>query len=93
MTRRCTVVDLTEEEVKAIASLRRLAKKWPQSLELFGWSGELHVLKHIPGDMHRIGGTSVSQQRQKSVATISGIHCDGGDPSSDEVVQKGDEEE
>ncbi|MFV7762852.1 hypothetical protein ACNPKZ_20165 [Shewanella algae] len=38
-------VVLTKKEQQAIAELEKLAKKWPQSLELFSWSGSLHVFK------------------------------------------------
>ncbi len=36
---------ITKEEQKAIKSLERLAKRWPQSLSLFSWSGSLCVVK------------------------------------------------
>jgi len=36
---------ITIEEEKAIKSLERLAKKWPDTLQLFSWSGELHIFK------------------------------------------------
>jgi len=42
---RSSVVTLTKEEQKAIASLERLAKKWPKSLQLFSWSGSLEIIK------------------------------------------------
>ena len=32
---------LTVEEEKAIASLERLARRWPDSLTLFSWFGSL----------------------------------------------------
>lgn len=38
----------SEEERKAIASLKRLAKKWPESLWLFSASGSLCVMKALP---------------------------------------------
>jgi hypothetical protein len=80
-------VSLTAKEKKAIAGLQQLAKTWPTSLQLFGWSGSLCVLKHIPGDSHLVFGTSVYQQRQAVVAWIDGISGDGGEPTNDEVVQ------
>ena len=60
-------IELTVEEQKAIASLQRLAKKWPKSLQLFSWSGSLKVMKD--NDVE----TCV-------VREITGIPSDGGDP-------------
>lgn len=57
---------LTPEEERAIAALRRLAKRWPQSLRLFGASGTLQVRKGEGG-------------AQTEVATILEISADGGD--------------
>lgn len=39
------MIDLTKEEAKAINGLKRLAKKWPESLWLYSASGTLHVMK------------------------------------------------
>lgn len=36
----------TPEEAKAIASLKRLAKKWPKSLWLFSAGGSLNVMRY-----------------------------------------------
>ena len=68
-------VIVTEEEQKALRSLLRLAKKWPQSLSLFSWSGTLVAMKDGPDG------------RGCTIITIPGIPNDGGDPSSDEVNQ------
>ena len=38
-------IDLTAEEQRAIAALKKLAKSWPRTLQLFSWSGSLRVLK------------------------------------------------
>ena len=38
-------VTITKEEQKAIRKLENLAKKWPDTLELFSWSGTLCVIK------------------------------------------------
>jgi hypothetical protein len=38
-------IELTEEEKKAIAALKRVAKKWPKSLWLFSASGTLWVMR------------------------------------------------
>lgn len=37
--------ELTKEEKNAIASLKRLAKRWPDSLWLFAGSGHLCVMR------------------------------------------------
>lgn len=67
------MVELTNEEKAAIEYLQRIAKWWPKSLQLFSWSGSLHVMK--PGD----GRT----YEQASVARVT-ISSDGGDPDGDE---------
>lgn len=61
--------DLTPDEARAIRSLERLAKTWPQTLKLFSWSGSLVVM-----DADMEPGTAAS------LADIQGIPNDGGDP-------------
>ena len=66
--------DLTKEEELAIRSLKRLAKKWPKSLQLFSWSGSLTVLKaERPKDL---------VSKWYPVSKILGISNDGGDPET-----------
>jgi hypothetical protein len=60
---------LTDEERRAITALHRLAKRWPQTLKLFSWSGSLCVM--------RVG---VSPSNDAILTSISGIPNDGGDP-------------
>tara|TARA_R110002153_G_scaffold31666_1_gene96259 strand:+ start:932 stop:1171 length:240 start_codon:yes stop_codon:yes gene_type:complete len=60
-------IELTLEEQKAIASLQRLAKKWPKSLQLFSWSGSLTLIKD--NDVEKC-----------VVGSVTGIPNDGGDP-------------
>ncbi len=71
---------LTVEEKKAIASLKRLAKKWPDSLTLFSWSGSLVVFKsdewRARPDYDDLGYSASDY----NVDTIHGIPNDGGDP-------------
>lgn len=62
--------DLTDDEERAIRSLERLAKRWPRSLGLFGASGTLEVRRTSDEN----GGGA-----RYCVATILGIHADGGD--------------
>ena len=66
---------ITTEEAKAIRSLKRLAKKWPQSIRIFSQAGTLIVTK---ANSHGI---------QATVAFVEGIPNDGGDPSADELDQ------
>lgn len=68
-------VIVSVEEQKAIIALKRLAKKWPNTLSLFSWSGSLCVMKRA------------EDGRLVDVGSITGIDNDGGDPSSDEVDQ------
>lgn len=61
-------VVLTKKEQQAIAELEKLAKKWPQTLELFSWSGSLRVFKKDANGVDcDVGG-------------VIGIPNDGGDP-------------
>lgn len=65
-------VTITKKEQRAIAELKALAKRWPKTISLFGWSGTLHVFKRN------------TDGRQMDI-TIIPIYCDGGDPSEVEV--------
>ncbi len=62
--------DLTDDEVKAIRSLKRLARTWPKSLKLFSWSGSLVIM-----DADMPAGNSAILDH------IAGIPNDGGDPA------------
>lgn len=64
---------LTTEEAKAIASLQRLARRWPQSLQLVSLGGGLNVF-HFGED--KINGAF---DPDKVLASIEGIPNDGGD--------------
>jgi hypothetical protein len=67
-------ITITPEEAAAMRSLKRLAKKWPQSLKLFSWSGTLMVVKRNSDDI------------DAEIATIEGIPNDGGDPNASPEV-------
>jgi hypothetical protein len=71
-------VEPTAEEAKAIASLQRLAKRWPETLWLFSASGALHVMRKGENGEHvyldQFGGVDPDY----SLATID-IPNDGGD--------------
>jgi len=61
--------ELTPEEASAIRSLKRLAKKWPRSLTVFGWNGSMYVMD-----------SSTNKGASAVLDVVSGIPCDGGDP-------------
>jgi hypothetical protein len=63
--------ELTKEEASAIRSLERLAKKWPQTLHLFSWSGSLVVMD-----------AAMVPSEDAVFTTIMGIPNDGGDPDA-----------
>jgi hypothetical protein len=67
------MTELTDSERKAIASLKRLAKRWPQSLMLFSANGSLHVMPNVGCE----GGRG--RDNDEIIATIYGIPNDGGD--------------
>lgn len=66
--------EVTPEERRAIASLLRLAKRWPASLTLASMGGSLHV---IPSD-HRVDGNG-GLDPDEVLADIDGIPSTGGD--------------
>lgn len=61
--------ELTDAETKAIKSLKRLARTWPQSLKLFSWSGSLVVMD-----------ADIETGEEAVLDAIHGIPNDGGDP-------------
>jgi hypothetical protein len=69
---------LTKEEERAIASLGRLAKKWPQSLWLFSQNGSLHVMKkNAEGEM--AVDLSGALDLNYHVGAVLNIDTDSGD--------------
>ena len=71
------MTDLTPDERRAIASLERLARRWPKSLMLFSWSGALCIVKLDDNGGSPLHGPDPSSH---VVTTIKGIRNDGGDP-------------
>lgn len=69
--------DLTDEERRAVATLQRLAKRWPKSLWLFSGAGTLCVMK-FDKDGNRVTLDHGGMDPESSVATIK-IPNDGGD--------------
>ena len=70
--------DLTKEELNAINSLQRLAKRWPKSLWLFSASGSLKVMMYDE-DGKRYMRNREDMDHGAIAATIVGIPNDGGD--------------
>jgi len=68
---------LTPEEKKAIAALKRVAKRWPESLWLFSASGTLHVMKkNEQGERVMLSSDGVDPD---FAITSAYIENDGGD--------------
>jgi hypothetical protein len=68
--------ELTPGEARAIAALRRLARRWPPTLELISMGGGLHVIHTSDPRYSMPHGVD----RQEAVlADIDGIPNDGGD--------------
>ncbi|MFK0570829.1 hypothetical protein [Endozoicomonas sp.] len=67
---------VTKEEQRAIRALKRLAKKWPDSISLFSWSGTLCVMKRD------------STGLLAEIDAIQGIDNDGGCPGYETEVNK-----
>lgn len=69
---------LTAEEKKAIAELRKLAKKWPRSLWIFAAAGSCCVMKKgADGKMQFLKNCAVDPDYH--VDTIRELPIDGGD--------------
>lgn len=78
--------ELTKEEKSAIASLKRVARKWPNSLWLFSASGSLNVMKkHADGEKAVHGDNTplkygcYAGMDQEYVIDSIDIENDGGD--------------
>jgi hypothetical protein len=71
--------ELTQEEALAIAALRRLALRWPQTLKVVSMGGSLSVV-HTNDPRWGLAPEAGSQSRPGCVlADIDGIPNDGGD--------------
>lgn len=69
---------LTDEERKAIASLKRLAKKWPPSLWLFT-NGAISIMKNRPDGTRAITITGGVDPDYTVDSIGEQIPSDGGD--------------
>lgn len=67
---------VTEEEVRAIQALHRLAKRWPQSLKLVSMGGGLYV---IHANDERFNYEDNTVRVEAVLDSIAGIPNDGGD--------------
>lgn len=68
--------NITEEERKAIASLQRLAKRWPRSLRLVSMGGELSV---VHSNDERFFSDDTAERQEAVIGDIRGIPNTGGD--------------
>lgn len=68
---------ITEDEKRAIQSLHRLAKRWPQTLKLVSMGGGLHVVHDKDERYHDLW--SPITRSEAVLDTIQGIPNDGGD--------------
>ena len=69
--------EISKEEAEAIASLKRLAKRWPKSLWLFSAGGGLHVMR-LQADGEKAVTPNGGMDPEYIVADIH-IMNDGGD--------------
>jgi hypothetical protein len=68
----------TAEESRAICSLKRLAKRWPDTLYLASMGGSLNVMRKDADGGHAIRTDDVDLDQSYSLATIA-IDNTGGD--------------
>lgn len=71
--------DLTEEELKALRALDRLARIWPETLTLVSMGGSLHALRS--DEMYPAGGRFGDGISQDAIvwSDMSRITNTGGD--------------
>lgn len=67
---------MTSEEQRAVASLRRLASRWPRSLWLFSADGTLYVMR--VGEDGRPVFTASGTYDDEYVVAVIDIPNDGG---------------
>lgn len=70
--------DLTKEEQNVINSLKRLAKRWPQSLTLWSGCSNLYVMRTDKFRKKEDTGFDVYANPEAVVTQINGIPNDGG---------------
>ena len=73
-------IKLTKDEDAAINGLKRIAKKWPESLWLFSASGTLYVMRKKDGGYaHGGGNPSPGGVNPDYIVDKIDIENDGGD--------------
>lgn len=72
------VIEPTEEEKKVIASLKRLAKKWPSTVWLFVDGNSVHVMRIGETERHATTGRGQGIDPDYILDSVN-IDCDGGD--------------
>ena len=70
--------ELTDEERRAVESLRRLGRRWPGTLWLFSASGSLCVMRK-GADGTTVMTSSGGVDPEYEVCRVEGIDNDGGD--------------
>lgn len=70
-------MEATKEEKAAIAALKRLAKKWPETLWLFAAANTLTVMKK--NDDGKRAMTHLNCFDSENAVAAINIECDGGD--------------
>lgn len=68
--------DFTPDELAAIRSLKRLARKWPKTLMLLSMDGCLYAVRIA--DQGAIVTRPYGTESDVPIALIDGIHNDGG---------------
>ena len=72
------IVELTIEEKKAIKSIQRVAKNWPDSLWLFSGSGTLWIMKRGPNGEQMLDSDGCVDPDYNTGEQVE-ISNDGGD--------------
>lgn len=74
--------DLTDDERRAIDSLNRLARRWPDTLGLFSWAGSLRVTDRSPEVLDAIDDAGADGGEVRTIDGLQSIDIpnDGGDP-------------
>jgi len=70
-------MELSRKEINAIATLKRLAKRWPDTLWIMSAAGTFKVMKMGPNGFPVMAGSGTYDQNF-DVATVD-IPNDGGD--------------
>lgn len=73
-------LELTADERRVVAALKRIAKRWPQSIWLYAAGGDLHVMRADEDGGHHYGGSGGRNAIDPAYALdVVRIPSDGGD--------------